>query len=67
MNDQNKKLVLSNRSRMIGGVCGGFAEYFSLDPTLARVGYVLISAFMLGLPGILAYIIMWAIMPRVQD
>lgn len=33
-----KKLTLSS-NKMIGGVCGGLAEYFDLDPTLFRVLY----------------------------
>ena len=36
MNEQPKKLYRS-RSRMLGGVCGGLAEYWNLDPTLIRV------------------------------
>ena len=31
--------------RRIGGVCGGIAKYFDLDPTLVRVGYVLLTVF----------------------
>ena len=40
---------------MIDGVCGGLAEYFDIDPTLVRLGWVLFCA--LGGSGILAYII----------
>lgn len=60
--NMNKKLYRSNQNRMIAGVCGGIAEYFSLDPTLVRLGWVLFCA--LGGSGILAYIIAAIIIPQ---
>ena len=47
---------------MIDGVCGGIAEYFGIDPTLVRRGWVLFCA--LGGSGILAYIIAAIVIPR---
>lgn len=47
---------------MVDGVCGGIAEYFGIDPTLVRLGWVLFCA--LGGSGILAYIIAAMIIPR---
>lgn len=35
-----KRLYRSN-NRMISGVLGGIAEYFHLDPTLLRLGFVI--------------------------
>jgi phage shock protein PspC (stress-responsive transcriptional regulator) len=55
-----KRLERTNKS-MIAGVCGGIGKYFNLDPTLIRIGYVLIS--FMGFP-VLIYIILWAIMPQ---
>jgi phage shock protein C len=49
---------------MIAGVCGGFAEYFGWDPTLVRVGYVLLSVLSAGFPGFLVYIILWIVIPE---
>lgn len=46
---------------MICGVCGGIAEYFDIDPTLVRLGFVLLSIFAGG--GLLAYIIAAIIIP----
>ena len=57
-----KRLYKSNNCKMIDGVCGGIAEYFDLDPTLVRLGWVLFCA--LGGSGILAYIIAAIIIPR---
>ena len=48
--------------KMICGVCGGLAEYFDIDPTLVRLGWVMFCA--LGGSGILAYIIAAVVIPR---
>ena len=57
----NKRLYRSNRNKMLCGVCGGVAEYFDLDPTLIRLGWVIFCA--LGGSGILAYFIAAIIIP----
>ncbi len=57
-----KKLYRSNQQRMVGGVCGGIAEYFNLDPTLVRLGWVLFCA--LAGSGFLAYFICCIVIPR---
>jgi phage shock protein PspC (stress-responsive transcriptional regulator) len=49
---------------MIAGVCGGIAKSAGWDPTAVRVGYVLLSILSAGFPGILAYVILWAVMPK---
>lgn len=59
-----RRLYRSRDDRMIAGVCGGIAEYFGLDPTLVRIGYVLLSAFSVAFPGIPAYIVMAIIVPE---
>ena len=57
-----KKLYRSDRNRMIAGVCGGIAEYFGIDPTLVRLGFVALS-FMFG-GGVLVYILAAIIIPK---
>ena len=57
----NKRLYKSNQNKMVCGVCGGTAEYFDIDPTLVRLGWVLFCA--LGGSGILAYIIAAIVIP----
>ena len=37
-----KRLYRSRKNKVIAGVCGGVAEYFSVDPTLIRLAAVLI-------------------------
>lgn len=51
----------SSRDKKIGGVCAGLADYFDLDPTIIRVVWLL--AVFLGGTGILAYIILWIVLP----
>lgn len=58
----NKKLYRSSKDKMLGGVAAGLAEYFDIDPTIVRILFV-ISLF-LGGAGVLAYIIMWIIVPE---
>lgn len=50
---------------MLGGVCGGLAEYFDIDPVLVRIVFVLV-ALVHGI-GIVAYIILWILMPRESE
>lgn len=57
-----KKLYLSDTNKKIGGVCGGLGEYFDIDPTLIRVVFILAALMSFGL-GIIAYILMWIIIP----
>ena len=56
-----KPLYKLREGRIISGVCAGLAEYFNIDPTLVRLGWVVFCA--LGGSGLLAYIIMAIIMP----
>ena len=58
----DKRLYRSRENRMLGGICGGIAEYFNIDPTLMRLGWVLFCA--LGGSGFIAYIIAAIIMPE---
>lgn len=58
-----KKFYRSVTNRQLAGVCGGIGEYFNIDPTVVRVGYVLLSIFSAAFPGILAYILLAIIIP----
>lgn len=60
-----KRLYKSNEHKMLDGVCGGIAEYFGIDPTLVRLGWVLFCA--LGGSGVIAYIIAAIIIPYRPD
>lgn len=58
----SKRLYKSNTNKMVDGVCGGIAEYFGIDPTLIRIGWILFCAA--GGSGFLAYLIAAIIIPR---
>ena len=57
-----KKLYRSESNRVIAGVCGGIAEYFEIDPTLVRLGFVIFS--LAGGSGVLLYLIAAVVMPK---
>lgn len=58
----NKRLTRSS-DKMIGGVCGGIAEYLGWDPTAVRVAWVLLTFFTV-FSGVVVYLIFWLIMPE---
>ena len=60
--DKKKRLYKSNDNKQLSGVCGGFAEYFEIDPTLVRLAWVLFTC--LGGSGLLAYIICAIVIPQ---
>jgi phage shock protein C len=57
----SKRLARSRTDRMLGGVAGGVAEHFGIDPTLVRVVWVVaaVSGF-----GFLLYVILWIVLPE---
>ena len=57
-----KKLYKSNTDKKLDGVCGGIAEYFDVDPTVIRLGWVIFTC--IAGSGLLAYIICAVVMPR---
>jgi phage shock protein C len=63
MRVNGRRLYRSERERMIGGVAGGLAEYFDLDPALVRVAWAVLVVASGGLFLIL-YIVMWFVVPE---
>jgi len=59
---EQKRIMRSQSERMIAGVCGGLAEYFSVDPTLVRLIFVL--AVLLNGIGLVLYMILWLVTPE---
>src|SRR5437868_86526 len=57
------RLYRSERDRMLGGVAGGIADYFDLDPSLVRVAW---AVLIIGSGGLflLLYIVMWFVVPE---
>ncbi len=60
-----KTLHKSNSKKMIAGVCGGIAEYFDIDPTLVRLGFLAFS-FIVG-SGLLVYLIAALVIPAESE
>ena len=56
------QLRRSSTDRMIGGVCGGLADYSGIDPLLWRIGFVALA--FAGGSGVLVYLLLWLLMPH---
>jgi len=61
---QRPGLQRSRDQRMIAGVCGGLAEWLGWSPTLVRILFVTVSVLSVAFPGILAYLLLWILMPN---
>lgn len=58
-----KRLYRSSEDRMIAGVCGGMGEAYGIDPTLLRLGLVLVGLATAILPMLVVYILATIIIP----
>lgn len=65
--EPGRKPLTRGHDRKLGGVASGLAEYFDIDPTLVRVLWV-VALFVgpLGFGAVLAYLVLWVIMPAPQ-
>ena len=57
-------LTRSKSDKVLGGVCGGIAEYFGWPSWVVRFIYVLVSILSAAFPGILIYLLLWFLMPQ---
>lgn len=55
------KRLKRSKDRIIGGVCGGLAKYFDIDPVIVRLLWVL-TVLTFGV-GVLGYLIAWIVIP----
>jgi phage shock protein PspC (stress-responsive transcriptional regulator) len=60
---ETKKRLTRSGKGMIAGVCEGIADYAGWDPTLVRVGYILLSV-LTAFSGVIAYLVLWIVMPK---
>jgi phage shock protein C len=58
------KRLTRSKDKMVAGVLAGIADYLNIDPTIIRILYVVLSIASIGFPGLIAYVIMWAIIPE---
>lgn len=61
-----KKLFRNEHDKMIAGVASGLADYMQVEVTIIRLLFALSTIFMAG-AGLVAYIIMWVIVPVNND
>lgn len=57
----SKRLYRSSLDKQLGGVCGGLADYLEVDPSLVRIGAILL--LFVGGTGFLAYLVAWLVIP----
>ena len=65
INDR-KKLYLSDKNRMISGVCGGLADYYEVDVNVVRLAWVVLTILSGIIPGVLAYVAAALLIPNEQ-
>ncbi len=63
MADQPKRMHRSQSDRKLLGVLGGVADYTSLDPSLIRIVYVIVTILTGFVPGIFLYLVMGFVVP----
>ncbi len=61
MSTQPKRRLERPSDRIVAGVCHGLGDYFEVDPVVIRIVFVVLTAA--GGVGLLAYLILWIIMP----
>ena len=59
----NRRLYRSRRDSMLGGVAGGVADYFDMDPSIVRVVWAVLALVTGGIFLVL-YIVMWIVVPE---
>ncbi len=57
------KFYRSVGDKKLAGLCGGLAEMFDVDPTLVRLGVVLLCFITGVIPVVLTYLVAWWIVP----
>ena len=59
---KRSRIYRSRKSKVIAGVCGGLSEYLNIDVVIIRAVF-LVALIGYG-TGLLAYIVLWIMMPR---
>jgi len=63
MSQEIKRLYRSPTEARLAGVCGGLGQYLSFDPVIVRLLWVGITCLTGVVPGVLAYLAAWIIVP----
>lgn len=67
MTRSSNPLYRSRSHRILGGVCGGIADWLGWNPTLVRVLYIIVSLASAAFPGLVVYVVLWVLMPQAPD
>lgn len=59
----NRRLYRSRRDSILGGVAGGVADYFDMDPSIVRIVWAVLALVTGGIFLVL-YIVMWIVVPE---
>lgn len=59
-----KRLYRNRENKVIAGIFGGLGDYFDVDPTALRLGWLLVFVFTGFFPGLLAYIVAVIVVPN---
>ncbi|MEI8202041.1 MAG: PspC domain-containing protein [Bacteroidota bacterium] len=59
-----RRLFRDPDNKMVGGVCSGIGAYFNMDKTIIRILFIV--AIILGLSGVLVYLILWIAIPEAK-
>lgn len=62
---ETRRLYKIDEGKKLMGVCGGFAEYLRVDPTVVRLIWVLFGLFYFT--GVVAYFIAALVLPFKHD
>ncbi|MEF3080977.1 PspC domain-containing protein [Luteimonas sp. SMYT11W] len=57
-------LSRTREDRVIAGVVGGIARRYGWNPTIVRALFVIVSVVSAAFPGLLAYLLLWMLMPE---
>jgi len=63
--NKSRRLYRDPENSIIGGVCGGLAAYFNVDPVIFRLLFVIF--FFAGGASVLVYAILWIVLPRAES
>jgi len=64
MSEDFKRLYRSREETRVAGVCGGLGVYVGIDPVVVRLLWVAVTCLTGFIPGIVAYVIAWLIVPE---
>jgi phage shock protein C len=59
----NRRLYRSRTDSVLGGVCGGIADYLDVDPSIVRIIWAVLGIVTGGVFVVL-YVVMWIVVPE---